>query len=87
MPTIMAGITETNNKEQQVNYIFTVATPLRLLEMDGQIITGTFKHYTQTNILSKEKYVKMIDRLICQTLLRAPERKLFQTRLYFIPRT
>jgi len=29
----------------------------------------------------------MIDRLICQTLLRAPERKLFQTRLYFIPRT
>jgi hypothetical protein len=37
--------------------------------------------------LSKEKYVKMIDRLICQTLLRAPERKSFQTRLYFIPRT
>ena len=46
MPTIMAGITETHNKEQQVNYMFTVATPLRLLEMDGQIITGTFKHYT-----------------------------------------
>ena len=46
MPTIMAGITETHNKEQQVNYIFTFATPIRLLEMDGQIITGTFKHYT-----------------------------------------